>query len=297
MPIIKRNPSIDTPPLHPGGGPSEYTEYKIASAADREAARQDVLRVAGNGSFVSRCLLVISRQGSSKNFVTITGEDGLTFGIKDFISDSVRSLLLDMEKRAPSTLAAVFGSHAGDVVDAKFLARHTSKATDSGLIGIGWLRVGIDQVLCDRRFHGVQLRRFVEEAVRPSLDTFRQAGFQLAFSAAARVGVANSFDASGMLDRLVQARNNEGGSAGEAKIIRRFVQDYALRDAKDRVAATDLLLRRGFGDETGALPSPDALGHSGRRVRELFAIFPWKQQETFVTPGDFALDAEEQFTP
>jgi hypothetical protein len=297
MPIIRRNPTIDTPPLHPGGGPSEYTEYKIASAADREAVRQDVLRVAGNGSFVSRCLLVISRQGSSKNFVTITGEDGLTFGIKDFISDSVRSLLLDMEKRAPGTLATVFGSHAGDVVDAEFLARHTIKATDRGLIGIGWLRGGIDQVLCDRRFHGVQLRRFVEEAVRPSLDTFRQAGFQLAFSAAAMVGVANSFGASGMVNRLVQARKNVGESAGEAKIIRRFVQDYALRDAEDHAPATDSLLRHGFGDEAGALPSPDALGHSGRRTRELFAIFPWKQQETFVTPGDFALDAEEQFTP
>ena len=297
MSIIKRHPTIDTPPLHPGGGPSQYTEYKIASAADREAVRQDVLRVAGNGSFMSRCLLVISRQGSSKNFVTITGEDGLTFGIKDFISDSVRSLLLDMEKRAPGTLAAAFGSHADDVVDAKFLARNTIKATDRGLIGIGWLRVGIDQLLCDRRFHGVQLLRFVEEAVRPSLDTFRQAGFQLAFSAAAMVGVANSFGASGMVNRLVQARKNVGGSAGEAKIIRRFVQDYALRDAEDHAPATDSLLRHGFGDEAGALPSPDALGHSGRRIRELFAIFPWKQQETFVTPGDFALDAEEQFTP
>jgi hypothetical protein len=297
MPIIRRNPTIDTPPLHPGGGPSQYTEYKIASAADREAVRQDVLRVAGNGSFVSRCLLVISRQGSSKNFVTITGEDGLTFGIKDFISDSVRSLLLDMEKRAPGTLTTVFGSHADDVVDAKFLAQHTDKATDRGLIGIGWLRVGIDQVLCDRRFHGVQLRKFVEEAVRPSLDTFEQAGFQLAFSAAAMVGVANSFGAGGMVNRLARARKNVGGSAGEAKIIRRFVQDYALRDAEDHAPATDSLLRHGFGDEAGALPSPDALGHSGRRIRELFAIFPWKQQETFVTPGDFALDAEEQFTP
>ena len=105
------------------------------SLTDRDAVRQDVLRVAGNGSFVSRCLLVISRHGSSKNFVTITGEDGLTFGIKDFISDSVRSLLLDMEKRAPGTLATVFGSHAGDVVDAKFLAQHTDKATDRGPIG------------------------------------------------------------------------------------------------------------------------------------------------------------------
>jgi hypothetical protein len=213
MPTIERNPTIDTPPLHPGGGPSEYTEYKIASAADREAVRQDVLRVAGNGSFVSRCLLVISRQGSSKNFVTITGEDGLTFGIKDFISDSVRSLLLDMEKRAPGTLATVFGSQAGDVVDAKFLAQHTDKATDRGLIGIGWLRVGIDQVLCDRRFHGVQLRKFVEEAVRPSLDTFEQAGFQLAFSAAAMVGVANSFGAGGMVNRLARARERVGAAS------------------------------------------------------------------------------------
>jgi hypothetical protein len=297
MPKIERNPTIDTQPLHPGGGPSEYTEYKIASAADREAVRQDVLRVAGNGSFVSRCLLVISRHGSSKHFVTITGEDGLTFGIKDFISDSIRSLLLDMEERAPGTLATVFGSHAADVVDANFLARHIEKVTDRGLIGIGWLRVGIDQVLCDRRFHGVQMRKFVEEAVRPSLDAFGKAGFQLAFSAAAMVGVANSFGAGGMVKRLARARESVGASAGEAKIIRRFAQDYALRDAGSHAPATDALLRHGFGDEAGALPSPDALGHSGRRIRELFAVFPWKQQETFVTPGDFALDAEEQFTP
>jgi hypothetical protein len=297
MRIIERNPTIDTPPLHPGGGASEYTEYKIARVADREAARQDVQRVASNGSFVSRCLLVISRQGSSKNFVTITGEDGLTFGIKDFISDSVRSLLLDMEKRAPGTLATGFGSHAGDAVDAKFLAQHTIKATDRGLIGIGWLRAGIDQVLCDRRFHGVQLRRFVEEAVQPSLVTFGENGFRLAFSAAAMIGVANSFGAHGMVNRLAHARESVGGSMGEAKIIRRFVQDYALRDAESHALPTDSLVRRGFGDEAGALPSDDELGHSGRRIRELFAIFPWKQQEQFVALGDFALDTEEQFNP
>ena len=256
-------PTIDTPPRHPGGGPSEYTEYKIASAADREAVRQDVLRVAGNGSFVSRCLLVISRQGLSKNFVTITGEDGLTFGIKDFISDSVRSLLLDMEKRAPGTLATVFGSHAGEVVDAKFLAQHTDKATDRGLIGIGWLRVGIDQALCDRRFHGVQLWKFVEEAVRPSLDTFEQAGFQLAFSAATMVGVANSFGAGGMVNRLGNARKSVGAGDGEAKIIRRFVQDYALRDAGSHVPATGCCSDVASGMRPVRFPRPTCSATAG----------------------------------
>jgi hypothetical protein len=63
-----------------------------------------------------------------------------------------------------------------------------------------------------------------------------------------------------------------GASAGEAKTIRRFVQDYALRDAgampRPRIRCSDTA----SGDEAGTLSSPDARCHSG----ELFAIFPCK---------------------
>jgi hypothetical protein len=101
MPTPLRTPDISTHPQHAGGAASQYTEYKLRSLEDRKQARADVLRVAGNRSFVSKTLLIISRHGASKNFVTITGEDGLTFGTKDFISGSLLPLVEAVEVRVP----------------------------------------------------------------------------------------------------------------------------------------------------------------------------------------------------
>src|SRR5215472_13454626 len=82
-----RHPPIESQPRYesdPHRGPSSYTIYQ---PVDPVRVKADVMRVASNGSLMSRCLLVLTVDGNSKNFETITGQDGLTFGITDFASD------------------------------------------------------------------------------------------------------------------------------------------------------------------------------------------------------------------
>lgn len=297
MPAFPRTPDIGHAPTHAGEGSRHYTQYKLRDQADREAARENVRRVAGNHSFVSKCLLIITRHGGSKQFITITGQDGLTWGIKDFISVSVHPLLSKLDAAWPGVIDAIFDNRADEVRDEQWLESHTIKRNDEGLVAIDWLRRGLDQIVCDRRFHGLQLHEFVREAVTPSREVFDEAGFGLAFSLAAMIGVANSFGARGMRRRLDTARDEAGSGAGEAEIIERFCAAYAKRDDDGHEADTRRLLRRGFGDESGPLPDPDDLGHSGRRIRELFLLFPWGDQEPFSELGDFDLDEEESYPP
>jgi len=90
--------------------------------------RDEVLRVAGNGSFISRCLLVLSRDGESKNFETITGQDGLTFGITDFATDGgVHEFMKMMQKHYPDDLKAAFPDHARDLLDQNWIRDNTAE--------------------------------------------------------------------------------------------------------------------------------------------------------------------------
>ncbi|HEY5705746.1 MAG TPA: hypothetical protein VIS96_09245 [Terrimicrobiaceae bacterium] len=295
MPAPLRNPDINTAPSHAGAGPNSYTQYKLRNAADQDTARADVLRVAGNGSFVSKCLLMITRHGSSKQFVTITGQDGLTWGIKDFISDSVHPFFAKLDAALPGVIDSVFAEHADKLRSSQWLNKRIDKRNDRGLVTIGWLRRGLDEILCDRRFHGLQLHQFIGEAVVPSRKIFDEAGFRLAFSLAAMVGVANSFGATGMAGRLRAARQEVGPSGGEREIIQSFCSAYARRDDGGHEGSTERLIKRGFELESGPLPDVDTLGHSGRRIRALFLLFPWADRESFNEPGDFALEADEKF--
>jgi hypothetical protein len=297
MPTLPRNPDITIAPSHAGEGPNRYTQYKLRDVADRQAASANVVRVAGNGSFVSKCLLIITRHGASKQFITITGQDGLTWGIKDFISDSVHPFFAKLDAAWTDVIDGVFQEHADEIRSEQWLEEHSDERNDRGLITSGWLRRGLDDVLCNRRFHGLQLRQFLAEAVLPSREIFDEAGFSLAFSLAAMMGVANSFGARGMAGRLRDARDEAGSGAGEREIIQIFCSNYARRDDSGHEADTTRLLERGFGLESGPLPDPDNLGHSGRRIRELFLLFPWAQQEPLGVLGDFALDDDEKYPP
>jgi hypothetical protein len=296
MSTFPRNPDINTAPRHTGEGPNSYTQYRLRDAADREAACADVVRVAGSGSFVSKCLLMITRHGGSKQFLTITGQDGLTWGIKDFISDSVHPVFAKLDATWPDVIDAVFAERADTLRSKDWLVEHADKRNDRGLVTIGWLRRGLDEILCDRRFHGLQLHQFVAEAIEPSRKIFNEAGFRLALSLAAMVGIANSFGAAGMAGRLRAAREEAGASAGESTIIQMFCSAYAARDAAGHEEDTRRLLRRGFELESGPIPDADTLGHSGRRIRELFLLFPWADQELFDELGDFALEDDEKYT-
>ncbi|WP_395753693.1 hypothetical protein [Prosthecobacter sp.] len=293
---VPRQPGIEQSPHG-----SSYTTYDFAHGADRERAVAEVLAVTANGSFISRSLLAITNRGLSKKFETITGEDGLTFGIKDFTSGAVLPLLQVIHQQDAGAVARAFGAEfAAKVLDAHWLKAHTSKSNDQGLIASREFRVGLDVLLSERAWHGAQLRRYREESVTPSVAEFERQQFRLEFSLAAMIGVANSFGAgsttagNGMIGRLHAAKLAVGGVDDEAKIMRAFVRAYALRDANaSQKAATESLIKFGFGEAAGSLPKQDALSHSGRRVLLLFEIFPWQAQREFSSVGDFVLAADE----
>jgi hypothetical protein len=292
--FIARKPPIDSDPAS-----KQFTTYDFANNADRERAVAEIRSVTGNGSFISRSLLVISNNGLSKKFETITGEDGLTFGVKDFTSGGVFPLLQLINQQNPEAIETAFGSFTPNVLDRKFLDANTSSRDDHGLIAIREFRKGLDQILTDRALHGAQLQRYRMESVEPALAAFNKREFQTEFSLAAMIGVANSFgpgsegSGKGMIGRLDKAKEIVG-SDDEGQIMRAFVEAYALRDADEsRRAATERLVQIGFGDTSGNLPSQDELAHSGRRVLLLFQIFPLKEQRPFTELGNFVLAPDE----
>ena len=291
MPTYTRIPTIETDPLHPGA--KNYTDYQPAAHAERVRARSEVQQVL-NESFIARTLKVITRNGESKNFETITGEDGLTFGIKDFISDTVPSLMKAIHERAPQKLEAAFGARAGDVIPAAWTEAHRSKANDKGIVAIGWFRRGLDQLLCDRQLHAMQLQFYQQETIAPSLELFREHKYRLEFTFAAFAGIANSFGGGG-LSKLWQKAKGSVQKDDEVSVIQELVTLYATREAGLHDPATKQLLNRGFGKEHGPLPKPDDLKHSGRRALALFEVFPWKDQTAFGGElGEFTLADDER---
>src|SRR5262249_17629338 len=108
-----RNPSLDVQPKYPG-----TSNYTSCNPQPPERVRDEVLRVSSNGSFISRCLRVITREGRSKNFETITGQDGLTFGITDFATDGgIKEFMKIVSKYFPKEFAAAFGTNADNLLD------------------------------------------------------------------------------------------------------------------------------------------------------------------------------------
>jgi hypothetical protein len=293
--FIARKPSIDSDPAS-----KTYTTYDFANNADRDRAVAEIRSVTSNGSFISRSLLMISNNGLSKKFETITGEDGLTFGVKDFTSGGVFPLLQLIDQQNPEAIETAFGPFTPNVLDRKFLDANTSSHDDHGLIAIREFRKGLDQILTDRAWHGAQLQRYRMESVEPALAAFNKREFQTEFSLAAMIGVANSFgpgsegSGKGMIGRLDTAKALVG-SNDEGQIMRAFVRAYAVRDAgnESQRAAAERLVKIGFGDASGNLPSQDELAHSGRRMLLLFQIFPLKEQRPFTDLGNFVLAADE----
>ncbi len=239
------------PPIASDPNSSHYTTYDFANKADRDRAVAEVRSVTENGSFISRSLLMISNRGLSKKFETVTGEDGLTFGIKDFTSGGVLPLLQLINQQDSKAISQAFGpAMAASVLSPAWIKAHTSAHDDRGLVAIRDFRVGLDQILDARAWHGAQLQRYRKESVEPSLAAFKMRGFRLEFSLAAMIGVANSFGAgsegsgAGMIDRLNSSKAAVG-SDDERRIMRVFVRAYAMRDTRNasQRAATERLLR------------------------------------------------------
>jgi hypothetical protein len=288
-----RNPDIVTDPTHrnkpaPTGG--EYTEYKLKEASVREYAITEVRVVTGKKSFVARTLRVITGNGGSKIFETITGQDGLTFGIKDFTSDAVLPLLQLIEENHRGAVKEAFGDQT-KVLENGWLAARKSKVNDHGLVALKEIRLGLDRILSDPRYHDEQLERFVKEAVNPTLEVFKGKKYVREFSLAAMIGAANSGGAGGLNRWLSEAERNTRSTA-EAVVIPEFMRIYSMRDARNDAQrqATGDLLDKVFKGKAGKLPGWDELGHSARRLRWLAEYFSWANAKAFEGLGDFGAE-------
>jgi hypothetical protein len=287
-PPLARNPDITTKPTYQDNAAAsggQYTEYKLKDAAARKAAVEMVRKVTATNSFVARTLRVITGNGGSKIFETITGQDGLTFGVKDFTSGGLLPLLELIEKHHPGEVKAAFGDQT-HVLEKGWLDKHASTRNDHGLVALPEVRVGLDRILCDVRFHDEQLDRFVAEAVEPTLKKFNDRKYVGEFSLAAMIGAANSGGPGGLEKWLAQAEKNTGSKKEEA-VIPEFMRIYTMRDASGKVTATQDLLDKVFRDKQGKLPDWDSLGHSGRRLRWLAEYFSWKSGNKFEKLASF----------
>ena len=289
-PPYVRKPEIGTEPAYrntvkPSGG--QYTEYKLKDSEIRKHAVTEVRQVTGADSFVSRTLRVITGNGGSKLFETITGQDGLTFGIKDFTSGGLLPLLKLIEQRHSGAVTEAFGPDT-QVLKGGWLAARTSALNDHGLVAIKEIRVGLDRILSDPRYHDEQLDRFVKEAVEPTLEKFRDRKYRREFTLAAMIGAANSGGPGGLERWLSQAEKNSG-SKKEDTVIPEFMRLYTVRDADAgaELKATHDLLSKVFQGKTGKLPDWDDLGHSGRRLRWLAEYFSWVNGKDFKDLGAF----------
>ena len=274
MSDVRRKTPLDRDPA-----PGDVTDY---SPADGDRLAADVLRVSSNGSFVSRVLRVITRNGRSKHFEMLTGQDGLTFGVTDFAAGSVASFFRAAASAYPDDFTAAFGARGATLLDAAYVARENGgrhEWDNRGLIRHEWVRVGLAEILAAEHFRGLQLSRFVDGKVTPAHRAFRDAGLTAEWTLATMIGVANSFGASGMRDgflrRAVEKADAQHltGTARERAIAEDIAARYIGRDVDAEPNARKILAA--IRDPSAPIPSSDSgLGHRGRRMWEILRAFP-----------------------
>lgn len=294
MAVHPRIPPIDEEPIP--SGTTKYTEYKPQPS---ERVRDEVLRVTGandNPSFVSRCLLMITRRGNSKNFETITGLDGLTFGISDFASDGgIHEFMSLLAVYYPQRFEVVFGRNTPHLLDKNWIkdnnaGGHAPRANNAGLIRFPWLREGLDTFLSDNAYYGLQLQNFMNGKVSPSLKTFHENNFDFEFTLATMIGIANSRGAHGMRTDLAEVQKNIG-DVTELELAKHLLTDYVEKD-RQYSAPDRTLLELGFGGDSNL--SDKNLSHRGRRALELFQLFPYVDASPFLELGEFNLADDEK---
>ena len=280
-------------PLHDS---RKYTDYKPQPPT---RVRDEVLRVASNGSFVSHCLLVISCDGREKNFETITGQDGLTFGITDFASDDgVYEFLKLLHQHYPGEFKAIFAEHSDDLLNLSWIKENNGggrgkDANDNGLVRFDWFRTGLDKILSNRRYYGLQLANFREGKVDPCLKVFKTNGFQYELTLGAMIAVANSVGPGGMNTLLKRATNDVplGTIDRERHITEKMLSLYVSGDplpGPDDSAYMQSALEE--QPENGAAK----LGHRADRVRRVVTNFPPAKKQLLNGLGDFSLEADER---
>lgn len=286
----QRSPGIEIAPKYSTKASpkhSEYTDYALKESEARKIAIEQVRSFTGAKSVLARSLRVITNNGESKIFETITGQDGLTFGIKDFTSGGLLPLLKLIEKNHPGSIHAAFGSGT-QVLKGGWIKERISDKNDHGLVALKEIRLGLDQILSNPDYFDEQLERYVKEAVDPTIEKFKARGYKREFSLAAMIGAANSGGSVG-LERWLKQAEKKTQSTQEEVVMPEFMSIYALRDAEtdEKVKATKDLLDKVFHGKTGELPGLSKLGHSGRRLRLLAEFFSWSPAVEFKELGAF----------
>lgn len=302
---VKRTMNITTQPKYEGVSSSsasttKYTDYTVSN---NSLAAQAVMDVSNNGSFVSKVLRVVTRDGKSKNFYTITGQDGLTFGITDFATNAG---ILSFFKRMSAThwdyMNAAFGEeNAKKLLDSswhKQMNPHDKGklANDNGLIRLKWFRIGLDKILSDPRLFSMQLANFKSGKIDGSLKVFKENHFTQEFTLGTMIGVANSAGTGGMRTMLKSSISSvdyeypsliNGDSSDKLKrerlISKKLLEKYVLADPHPR-DNDSLLLKQGFAGDS---LTSSSIGHRGRRARELFTKFSYTEKIEFTGLGEF----------
>lgn len=290
--MTRRLTPLDRDPV-----PGSVTDY---SPADSDRLAADVMRVSGNGSFVSRVLRVITRSGRSKHFEMLTGQDGLTFGVTDFAAGSVSSFFSAASSAYPDMFSSAFGARGATLLDSAWVNRENGgrhEYDNRGLIKYEWVRTGLAEILAEPNFRGLQLSRFADGKIYPSHKAFVDAKLTAEWTLATMIGIANSFGASGMrsgfLRRAVEKANEQHlvGSARETFIAQDMAARYIGRDVDAEPNARKVLAC--IRDSSAAIPSSDSgLGHRGRRMWEILRAFP-NRTAPLDALGTFSLAANE----
>ena len=167
-----------------------------------------------------------------------------------------------------------------------------AEANDNGLIRFHWLREGLDELLCNRRLHGLQLENFKRGKVNESLAIFRQNHFELEFTLGTMIGIANIAGVGGMKRFLEPALKGVQGTGIEREkaIGMAMLKSYVSGDPHGKAKDSDL-----FVSQIRNISS-DELGHRGRRAYEIFQKFPPSDSKLFTDLGEFALDPDEKLT-
>jgi len=287
--VHRGHPLAEDPPLV-----KKFWDY---SPSDGARLAGDVMRASNNGSFVSRILRVISHEGHSKTFETITGEDGLTFGATDFAGSGCYSFFKDASTHYPADFAKFFGSSAVDLLNERWVKEHNPKKSNGGLVRFRFVREGLARFLGQRRLHGFQLAHFMRGKVRPSLDVFQEHEFRYSLTLGAMICIANTLGAPSMrINFLKPALLHARATAeiGQELAIAKWMIEKYTNSKLEKYPDVATIVQRGFLANPGPLPE-DHLGHRGRRVRSLVVEFPAGKGELFKELGTFTLDREESF--
>lgn len=304
-----RIPAASVPPQFQDAKPvvgegRRYTIYRVEGDEQREA----VLRATSNLSFISRLLRVLTHDGKAKSFATLSGLNGLAFGLDAFADlDDLAVFFRAAHRVHTSEFQSAFGPQYAQLLDRAWLRQNMGPGgvagDDKGLVRLAWVRTGLDRFLCaSDASHKVQLALWKRNHLAPLLPFVKQAKLTQEFTVAALAAAAASTNSSFATEALSEAlaRRQRGDdeehelSAAEA-LLTRFLAPLA--DSNRVLYQNTLLLLGRAVHGRGSTPSPAQTSEGeflAERVAFLIKYFPPWKRTSFQGVGAFALGEEQR---